>query len=135
MPTSTGAATISVAGSGVGDVLVDSQNRTLYLFMKDTTGKSTCAGPCVHSWPPVRSTGKPAAGSGAKASLIGTIHRSDGQPQVTYNGHPLYLYMGDNAPSATNGQGLKAFGGAWFVVSPSGNRLTGRSTAAPSNGY
>jgi predicted lipoprotein with Yx(FWY)xxD motif len=135
MPTGGGPVTISVASSGVGDVLIDSHNRSLYLFKRDTGPKSRCFGACAHNWPPVRATGKPTAGSGADASLIGTTKRSDGAPQVTYNGHPLYLYVGDNAPGAINGQGVTAFGAAWYVVSPSGNQVTGKSTAARSNGY
>jgi predicted lipoprotein with Yx(FWY)xxD motif len=127
--------TISVTSSGVGDILNDSHNRALYLFRKDIGPKSTCFGACAQNWPPVRASGKPTAGSGANASLIGTIKRSDGAPQVTYNGHPLYLYVGDNAPGAINGQGLTAFGANWYVVSPQGNQVTGKSTAAPSNGY
>jgi predicted lipoprotein with Yx(FWY)xxD motif len=128
-------ATVGVAGSGVGDALVDSHNRSVYLFAKDPHGKSACLGACARAWPPLRSTGKPAVGAGANAALLGTTPRSDGPPQVTYNGHPLYLYLGDNAPRAINGQGRTAFGGAWFVVSPSGNRITKRSTSAPSQGY
>ena len=127
--------TISVASSGVGDILNDSQNRVLYLFKKDTGTKSACFGMCARNWPPVRATGRPAAGSGANASLISTIKRSDGAPQVTYNGHPLYLYVGDNQPGAINGQGLTAFGATWYVVSPQGNQVTGKSTAAPRYGY
>jgi predicted lipoprotein with Yx(FWY)xxD motif len=134
-PTSVGPVTISVASSGVGDILNDSQNRVLYLFKKDTGPKSTCFGACAQNWPPVRATGKPTAGSGANASLIGTIKRSDGAPQVTYNGHPLYLYVGDNHPGAINGQGLTAFGATWYVVSPQGNQVTRKATAAPRYGY
>ena len=120
---------------GLGDVVVDGQNRTVYLFKRDTPGKSACFGPCAQNWPPVRVSGKPVAGPGIKASLLGTAARSDGKPQVTYNGHPVYLYVGDNAPAATNGQGVMAFGGAWFAVSPAGTQVTRRSTAGRSNGY
>jgi predicted lipoprotein with Yx(FWY)xxD motif len=134
-PTSGGPVTLSVASSGVGDVLNDANNRSVYLFKKDTGPKSSCFGACAHNWPPVRTNAKPIAGSGAEASLIGTIKRSDGGSQVTYNGHPLYLFAGDNAPGAINGQGITAFGAPWFVVSPAGNQVTGKSTAAPSNGY
>src|ERR671937_2466557 len=74
--TSEGSPTISVANTGLGDVLIDSQNRTVYLFKKDTGAKSTCFGACAHNWPPVRVTGKPTVGGGAKASLIGTTQRS-----------------------------------------------------------
>src|SRR3954451_18875950 len=129
--------TISVGTKGVGDVLMDSHtNHTLYLFTKDTGPVSTCSGACAHSWPPVRATGTPAVGSGAKASLIGTVKRSDGSAQVTYNGHPLYLFVGDNAPSSTNGQAVTAFGAPWFAVSPAGNAVTKRCAATGcSSGY
>jgi len=120
-PTSAPTATIGVGSTGVGAVLLNAQNRTLYLFKKDAGPKSTCFGACAHNWPPVRATGKPAAGGGANASLFGTVKRPDGPPQVT--------------PSATNGQGVKAFGAAWFAVSPAGNAVTKRSTAGRSNGY
>ena len=63
-------------------------------------------------------------GGGAKASLVGTTKRSDGKPQVTYNGHPLYLFQGDKKPGDTNGQGITAFGAAWFGVSPAGKQIT-----------
>jgi predicted lipoprotein with Yx(FWY)xxD motif len=132
-PTSAGPVIISIASSGVGDILIDSHNRALYLFKKDAGPKSTCFGPCAQNWPPVRATSKPTAGGGANASLIGTIKRSDGAPQVIYNGHPLYLYVGDNAPGAINGQGLTAFGATWYVVSPQGNEVTGKLPAAPSH--
>jgi len=130
-----GRPTIGVASTGVGDVLVDSHNRTVYLFNKDTGTKSTCYGACAAKWPPVRATGKPTVGGGAKAAMLGTTSRSDGKPQLTYRGHPLYLFVGDNTPAAANGQGVKAFGGAWFVVSPAGNQVSGKSTAGRSNGY
>jgi len=112
-----------------------SENRTVYVVVKDKGGTSVCVGPCAGKWPPLRVTGRPTAGSGAKAARLGTTRRSDGEPQVTYKGHPLYLYTGDNAPGATNGQGVTAFGGQWFVVSPTGNQVSGKSTAGRSNGY
>ena len=74
--------------------------------------KSACAGACAAAWPPLRATGKPVVGTALSASKIGTTARSDGKPQVTYNGHPLYLYSGDQKPGDTNGQGLNLFGGA-----------------------
>ena len=77
----------------------------------------------------------PAPAAGRKRRLFGTVKRTDGPPQVTYNGHPLYLFLGDNTPSATNGQGVTAFGAAWFAVSPAGNAVTKRSTAGRCNGY
>ena len=129
-------ATIGVAGTGLGKILVDSQGRTVYLFKQDTGTKSTCFGACATNWPPVRVTGKPTAGSGATASMLGTTKRSDGQPQVTYDGHPLYRFAGDNAPGDTNGQGVTAFGAAWFAVSPAGSQVSGSgSTSTGGNGY
>ena len=124
-------ATVSVANSSLGKILVDSQGRTLYLFEKDSGTKSTCSGGCATAWPPLRASGKPTAGGGAKASLLGTTPRSDGKPQVTYNGHPLYLYQGDSKPGDTTGQGNPGFGAPWYVVSPAGNEIT---TAAASSG-
>jgi len=103
-------ATVGVANSGLGKILVDSQGRTLYLFQKDSGTTSTCAGACASDWPPLMANGKPTAGSEASASMLGTSTRSDGKPQVTYNGHPLYLYVGDQKAGDTNGQGVSAFG-------------------------
>ena len=129
-------ATIGAASTGLGTILVDSQGRTVYLFKKDTGTKSTCSGECANDWPPVRVTGKPTAGSGATASMLGTTKRSDGKPQVTYNGHPLYLFEGDSMTGDTNGQGITAFGAAWFAVSPTGNQVSGKGSASGGgNGY
>jgi predicted lipoprotein with Yx(FWY)xxD motif len=66
--------------------------------------------------------GKPKGGTGVKASLLGTTTRSDGNPEVTYNGHPLYYYAGDRKAGDTNGQDLNQFGAPWYVVSPAGNK-------------
>jgi predicted lipoprotein with Yx(FWY)xxD motif len=112
---------VSTADTSLGTVLVDSQGRTLYLFKADTGTKSACSGACASAWPPLRVSAKPTAGVGATASKLGTTQRSDGQPQVTYNGHPLYTYTGDSKPGDVNGQGLTAFGAAWFALSPSGS--------------
>jgi predicted lipoprotein with Yx(FWY)xxD motif len=128
------AATVGVANSDLGKILVDSQGRTLYLFKKDSGTKSECFGACAAQWPPLRANGKPAVGSGANASLAGTTTRSDGKPQVTYNGHPLYLYQGDSKAGDTNGQGITAFGGGWFVLSPAGNQVSGQSSDSGGGG-
>ena len=128
--------TIGVANTGLGKILVDSQGRTLYLFKKDSGGKSACTGACASAWPPLRATGKPTVGPGTNASLVATINRSDGKPQVTDNGHPLYLYVGDKKPGDTSGQGVNAFGGGWFAVSPAGNQVSGTgSSSGTSNPY
>ena len=116
--------TIRTANSGVGRILVDAQGRTVYLFKKDAGTKSACNGACATAWPPVLSSGAPAAGSGVKASLVGTTVRSDGQRQVTYNGHPLYLFAGDQAPGDMNGEGSTDFGAPWLVLSPAGSGIS-----------
>jgi predicted lipoprotein with Yx(FWY)xxD motif len=113
-------ATVGVANSKLGQILVDSQGRTLYLFKKDTSATSTCSGACVAAWPPIRATGQPTAGTGVNASLLGTSPRSDGDAQVTYNGHPVYLFVKDQKPGDTNGSGVDAFGGEWDAVTPAG---------------
>lgn len=128
-------ATVSAATtSSLGKVLVNSQGRTVYLFAPDTPTKSACTGACATAWPPVRATGKPTVGSGLSASEVGTIPRSDGKPQVTYNGHPLYLFQGDKDAGQTNGQGLNAFGGGWFALSTAGTQVSGGAAPAPSSG-
>jgi predicted lipoprotein with Yx(FWY)xxD motif len=115
--------TIQVRRTGLGQLLVDSRGRTLYLFKKDTGGKSRCSGSCAVNWPPLLAAGRPVAGAGTRASKLGTTRRSDGKTQVVYNGHPLYRFIGDTRPGNTNGQGLTAFGARWFVVSPAGNQI------------
>ena len=122
-------ATVRVAKTRLGKVLVDSRGRTLYLFTKDSGTKSACSGACATAWPPLRASGKPTVSGGAKASLVGTTTRSDGKPQVTYNGHPLYSFIKDKKSGDTNGEGLTAFGGSWFAVSAAGKRVASQ----PSN--
>ena len=116
-------AMVGVANSGLGRILVDSRGRTLYLFKKDSGTTSACSGECASAWPPLLAHGNPKAVSGANASLLGTTTRSEGTSQVTYNGHPLYLFVMDQKPGETKGQGLTAFGAAWFAVSPAGNQV------------
>ena len=118
-------ATVGVASVGnLGSILVDSTGRTLYLFQKDVGTKSSCTGACAAAWPPLRASGKPVAGSGLTASKVGTTPRSDGKPQVTYNGHPLYLFTGDQKAGDTSGQGVNAFGALWYALSSSGSAVT-----------
>jgi predicted lipoprotein with Yx(FWY)xxD motif len=113
-------------------ILVDARGFTLYLYTADQRNQSQCVNDaqyhCSKAWPPLRSSGKPRAGRGVKAALLGTIKRKDGAPQVTYNGHPLYTDAGaakfslvaDAKPGDTNGQ---AFLGIWFAVSPGGKSI------------
>jgi predicted lipoprotein with Yx(FWY)xxD motif len=133
--TSTGAsATVGVTNSGLGSILVNPNRRTLYLFKADVRGTSACTGACASAWPPLLATGKPTAGSGLTASKLGTTTRSDGTQQVTYNGHPLYLYIGDKKPGDVTGQGVTAFGAAWFALSPSGNQISATPPSSTSGG-
>ena len=128
-------ATVGISNSGLGKILVNSQGRTLYLFGKDSGTTSACTGACAGNWPPLRANGTPTLGTGADASLVGTIQRSDGKQQVTYNGHPLYLFKGDKKPGDTNGEGLTAFGGTWYVLSSSGNQVVAQSPSSGGGGY
>jgi len=131
--TSSGAsATVGVANSGLGSILVDSTGRTLYLFKADVGAKSACTGACATAWPPLLAKGTPTAGTGLKASELGTITRSGGNRQVTYNGHPLYLFIKDQKAGQTTGQGVTAFGAPWFALTPSGTQASG--TASSSGG-
>lgn len=129
-------ATLGVANNGnLGKILDDSKGRTLYLFAKDSVGESACTGACASAWPPLRAGGKPIVGAGASASIVGTTPRSDGRPQVTYKGHPLYTYTGDQNPGDTNGQGLTVFGGGWFALSPVGDQISGTGSNGGATGY
>jgi predicted lipoprotein with Yx(FWY)xxD motif len=128
--TSKRVATVSVATTGLGKILVDSTGRTLYLFQKDSGTKSTCFGACASDWPPLRANGKPTVGIGATASKTGSTTRSNGNQQVTYNGHPLYLYAGDETVGDTEGQGVTAFGGGWYAITPAGNQVPGRASSS-----
>jgi predicted lipoprotein with Yx(FWY)xxD motif len=126
--------TVGVANEKVGKILVDSQGRTLYLFERDSGTKSACTGACAVEWPPLRATGKPTVG-GANASIVATSKRSDGKPQVTYNGHSLYLFSADQRAGDTNGQGVNAFGGLWYVLSSSGDEITKSTGSGGGFGY
>jgi len=129
--TSTGAsATLGVASSSLGSILVNSTGRTLYLFKADVGAKSACTGACATAWPPLLATGKPTAGTGLTASKLGTITRSGGNQQVTYNGHPVYLFIKDKKPGQTTGQGVTAFGAAWYALTPAGNQISTQPTTS-----
>jgi predicted lipoprotein with Yx(FWY)xxD motif len=134
-PAGTHKATIDVAKGDLGSILVDSRERTLYLFERDSGTTSTCSGECATQWPPVRADAEPTVGSGLTASKIATTPRPDGQLQVTYNGHPLYTFAGDNNAGDTSGQGINAFGGKWFVVSPAGDEIASTGAGNGGNGY
>ena len=114
---------VAVARSAVGRILVDSKGITLYDFVQDRGTTSTCYGACAALWPPLLTTGKPIAGTGVRASLLGTTKRKDGKLEVTYGGHPLYYFVTDRKPGQTTGQGINQFGAPWWVISPAGKEI------------
>ena len=129
----TGTVITTHAGSA-GAFLTNGSGRTVYLWAKDGMNMSACSGACAAAWPPVPATGTLTATGGAKASDLGTITRSDGTKQVTYDGHPLYYFVGDSAAGQTNGQGSDNFGAKWWLVASSGAKITASSdTAAAAN--
>jgi predicted lipoprotein with Yx(FWY)xxD motif len=126
-------AVVSTAKTSLGRIIVNSNGRTLYLFAKDSNGKSACSGQCATFWPPLITSGKPGVTAGASASLIGTTKRADGRLQVTYNHHPLYTFVKDKQAGQTNGEGVNAFGAVWDAVSPTGAKV-GKPSAASTGG-
>jgi predicted lipoprotein with Yx(FWY)xxD motif len=121
-----GSATVAVAdNSKLGPILVNAQDRTLYLFEKDESDESYCNGNCAKVWPAYTTKGGPKAGKGADASKLGTLKRDDGSTQVTYNGAPLYLYVNDKKASEASGNELDQFGAEWYALRPSGEKAEG----------
>jgi predicted lipoprotein with Yx(FWY)xxD motif len=119
-PAAATAGTLKTTTIGGATVLTNSKGFTLYSFAPDTPTKSNCNGTCAQNWPPVQG---PATASGVKGTF-GTIKRSDGSVQATFDGHPLYTFVGDTAPGQARGNGLNAAGGLWHEITTSG-------TAAP----
>jgi predicted lipoprotein with Yx(FWY)xxD motif len=111
-------------------VLTNSAGFTLYWFAIDTSTASKCTGSCVTYWPPLK--GPATAGSGVTGTLS-TITRSDGTTQVTYDGHPLYTYVGDSAPGQNKGNGQNLSGGLWYEATPSGSTPAAGSSATASS--
>ncbi len=122
-------ATVAVARTGKGELLVDANGMTLYRFDKDKSGASNCAGTCAQTWPPLLldpATAAPVTGDGVQGPLS-VVVRSDGARQVADNGRPLYRYSGDTKAGDTNGDGI---GSVWHVVTigaPSSPRATSSS--------
>jgi predicted lipoprotein with Yx(FWY)xxD motif len=118
----TPAALITTKQGKLGTILAYGPKRlTVYLFEADKGAASTCSGECASLWPAV--SGHPQASGQAVASHLGTISRGDGTTQVTYNGHPLYLYAKDKDDGDAYGQGIKSFGASWYVLTPSSNKV------------
>jgi predicted lipoprotein with Yx(FWY)xxD motif len=111
----TGGPALTVAESSLGQIIADDEGNTLYLFVPDNQGESTCYDQCAVNWPPVE--GPVDASDGIEADLIGSVTRTDGTVQATYGGWPLYYFANDAQPGDTNGQGLND---VWFVISPDG---------------
>lgn len=117
------AATLSVRGSAYGNILFGPDGRPVYMFAPDRASKSTCYGTCARAWHPLLTKGKPVAGPGVKANLLGTTTRKDRSVQVTYNGHPLYydnMSGESNRPGEIGCQHLNINGGIWLIMKPNG---------------
>ena len=117
-PVAATAGSLKTATIGGVTVLTDAQGFAVYSFAPDTMTKSDCNGACAAAWPPVK--GPVTAGAGLTGTL-GTIKRSDGSAQATYNGHPLYTFVKDSGPGTDTGNGLNAFGGLWHALTASGS--------------
>jgi predicted lipoprotein with Yx(FWY)xxD motif len=126
------ASAISVKQTSLGKTLVDADGRSLYLFEGDKRNLSTLSRAGRAVWPPFTASTKPAAVGAAVASQIRTVKGAGGSGQISYDGHPLYYYVGDRTPGQTRGQGLNEFGARWYVLSPAGTAITSApSSAAP----
>ncbi|MFZ0039779.1 MAG: hypothetical protein WAK93_00605 [Solirubrobacteraceae bacterium] len=129
---STGVVIGTTKGSS-GVYLTGESGRALYLWVADKNGKSVCSGGCAQAWPPVVTKANPTGTGSVKSSDLGTVTRTDGTKQVTYNGHPLYYFAGDPSKGTTNGQGSPEFGAKWWLVTPSGAAITSSGSAAPAS--
>jgi predicted lipoprotein with Yx(FWY)xxD motif len=109
---------VQIAASALGDIVTDGAGNTLYLFVPDAQGASTCYDGCAQAWPPLVT--EIVAGDGVDAALLGTTDRDDGTVQATYNGWPLYYFASDTADGDTNGQGVND---VWYVLSPTGDAI------------
>jgi predicted lipoprotein with Yx(FWY)xxD motif len=115
---------LALADSRYGRIIVDGSGRALYLFDADHGPVSTCYNACASAWPPFLLTESPTVGSELAPALASTTTRKDGFQQVTYNGHPLYYYVGDRSPGEVRCQAAVEFGGGWYVIDGLGNRIT-----------
>jgi predicted lipoprotein with Yx(FWY)xxD motif len=124
---------IMTQSTSKGTVLTTAQGQTIYWFAIDTPTMSNCTGSCLTYWPPV--LGMPSAGGGASLSgSLGTITRSNGQVQATYDGHPLYTYKGDVGAGQVTGNGLNLSGGLWWAMTPTAVKLGSSSSSSSSGG-
>ena len=129
----TNEAVINVATDAkLGQILVDGNGMTLYMFTKDGPNQSNCTGQCIDAWPALVTQGHPTLGDGVDASLVGTAPLPDGTMIVTYNKMPLYTYVKDKKPGDVVGQGSRD---VWYVVSPSGEAVGYTPPAATPSSY
>jgi predicted lipoprotein with Yx(FWY)xxD motif len=134
-----GEAAINVATDPtLGEILVDGNGMTLYMFTKDEPNKSNCSGKCLENWPALVTQGNPTLGEGVDPALVSTATLPDGSLIVTYNGMPLYTFIQDKNPGDVNGQGSN---NVWYVVAPDGNPVgytlpssTAAATEMPAEG-
>jgi predicted lipoprotein with Yx(FWY)xxD motif len=124
------AGSLKTAKIGGATVLTSAKGFTLYSFAPDTSTMSKCNGTCAQNWPPVKGA---ARASGVKGTF-GTIKRSDGSVQATFDGHPLYTFVGDTAPGQNKGNGLNAAGGLWHEVTTTSESVTAGGSTAGSGG-
>lgn len=117
------ASTVALRNSQLGQILVDGNGKTLYLFEADKPNTSNCYGDCATVWPPLIASGMPVAGAGVNQSLLTTTKRKDGSVEVVYNGHPLYYFVTDKQAGDTTGQGISSFGADWYVLSAAGTKV------------
>jgi predicted lipoprotein with Yx(FWY)xxD motif len=119
------APTVQLRSTALGKILVNSHGRTLYAFTRDKRNKDSCVriSGCASVWPMLKTSGSPTAGSGIKRSLLGTIRLSGGARQVTYAGHPLYMYSFDSGPGQTDYVGVSQFGGTWKALGATGKMV------------
>lgn len=118
-------AKVQLRHTRLGNILVSSSGRTLYEFTRDHGAHNSCVAirECSGFWPAYTTSGRPLAGAGVRASLLSSIHIPGGKTQVTYAGHPLYLYSADSGPGETSYVGENAFGGRWYALNASGGTV------------
>ena len=124
------AGSLKTAKIGGAMVLTNAKGFTLYSFAPDTSTTSNCNGTCAQNWPPLKG---PTTASGVKGTF-GTIKRSDGSTQATFDGHPLYTFVGDTAPGQAKGNGLNAAGGLWHEITTSGSAASAPAGASSGGG-
>lgn len=121
---------LRVSTTSLGKILVDSQGRTVYLFKADSPGHSVCNAACLHFWPIVAAPAGLIPSMAGITAKLGTTTATNGQKMLTADGWPLYTFVGDHAAGDVKGQGLTNFGGAWLVLTPAGQAITGKAPAS-----